>query len=99
MFSWCEWGISLVYIKALKENIHSTFDGDLPIVGAFSIFNPLTLPAPGTAAFKEHGSKQVKTLADHSKTGRKRQRKSNCWQSGKSLNLTWILGSRKFQKG
>ena len=65
MFSRCEWGISLVYIKALKENIHSTFDGDLPIVGAFSNFNPLTLPAPGTGAFKEHGSKQVKTLADH----------------------------------
>lgn len=57
--------LSLVYIKALKENIHSRFDGDLPIVGAFSIFNPLTLPAPGTGTFKEHGSKKVKTLADH----------------------------------
>ena len=53
------------YIKALKENIHSRFDGDLPIVSAFSIFNPLTLPAPGTGTFKEHGSKKVKTLADH----------------------------------
>ena len=53
------------YIKALKENIHSRFDGDLPIVSAFSIFNPLTLPAPGTGSFKEHGSKQAKTLADH----------------------------------
>ena len=53
------------YIKALKENIHSRFDGDLPIVSAFSIFNPFTLPEPGTGSFKEYGSKQIKTLADH----------------------------------
>jgi len=53
------------YIKALKENIHSRFDGELPIVSGFSIFNPLMLPAPGTGSFTEQGSKQVKTLADH----------------------------------
>ena len=62
------------YIKALKENIHSRFDGDLPIVSAFSIFNPLTLPTPGNGSFKEHKSKQVKTLADHFYQGHQKEK-------------------------
>ena len=53
------------YVAALTENIQNRFDGNLPIVSAFSIFNPLTLPQPGLGAFKEHGTKQVKTLANH----------------------------------
>ena len=53
------------YVAALKANIHRRFNGDLPILSAFSIFNPLTLPQPESVAFKEHGTKQVKTLAVH----------------------------------
>lgn len=58
-------GLLNKYVAALKENIHRRFDGDLPIVSAFFIFHPLTLPQPGSGAFKEHGTKQVKTLAVH----------------------------------
>ena len=58
-------GLLNKYVAALKENIHRRFDGDLPIVSAFSIFNPLTLPQSGSGAFKAHGTKQVKTLAVH----------------------------------
>ena len=50
------------YVATLKEQIHRRFDGNSPIVSAFSIFSPLTLPQPGSGAFKEHGTKQVKTL-------------------------------------
>lgn len=32
------------YVTALKDNIHSRFDGATPVVSAFAIFNPLTLP-------------------------------------------------------
>ena len=62
------------YIKALKENIHSRFDGDIPIVSAFSIFNPLTLPTPGTGSLQEHESKQVKTWADHFYQGHQKEK-------------------------
>ena len=53
------------YVTALKDNIHSRFDGATPVVSAFAIFNPLTLPHPGSGAFKEHGTKKAKTLAKH----------------------------------
>lgn len=55
----------LKYVTALKDNIHSRFDDDLPVVSALSIFNPLTLPQPGSGAFKEHGTKKAQTLAKH----------------------------------
>ena len=54
------------YAATLEEQIHRRFDGNSPIVSASSIFSPLTLPQPGSCAFKEHGTKQVNTLANHS---------------------------------
>lgn len=53
------------YVTALKDNIHNRFDAGLPIVSAFSIFNPLALPQQGTSAFKEHGARKIQTLAKH----------------------------------
>lgn len=53
------------YVTALKDNIHSPFDNSLPVVCAFSIFNPSTLPQLGSGAFKEHGTKKAETLAKH----------------------------------
>ena len=50
------------YVTALKDNIHSRFDG---AVSAFAIFNPLTLPQPGSGAFKERGTKKAQTLEKH----------------------------------
>ena len=54
-----------IYVTALKDNIHSRFDDGLPFVSAFSIFNPSTLPQPGSGAFKEYGTKKAETLAKH----------------------------------
>lgn len=44
---------------------YTTTDAGLPIVSAFSIFNPLALPQQGTSAFKEHGARKIQTLAKH----------------------------------
>lgn len=53
------------YVTALKDNIHSPFDNSLPVVCAFSIFNPSTLPQLSSGAFQEHGTKKAETLAKH----------------------------------
>ena len=88
------------YVVVLKGNINRRFDGDLPIVSAFSIFNPLTWPPLASGAFKKHGTKQVKTLAvsffkvikKRRVMKKRRQSKSSCCWSGRSLSSTCIPG-------
>ena len=53
------------YVRSLKENIHRRFDDALPVVSAFSIFDPLAVPNPGSPGFQSYGASEVKILAKH----------------------------------
>ena len=53
------------YIKALKENIQDRFDGNLPVITAFEIFNPIRVPERQEAGFKEYGIAEIKVIADY----------------------------------
>ena len=53
------------YIKALKENIQDRFDGNLPVITAFEIFNPIRVPERQEAGFKEYGIAEIKVMADY----------------------------------
>ena len=53
------------YIKALKENIQDQFDGNLPVITAFEIFNPIRVPERQEAGFKEYGIAEIKVMADY----------------------------------
>ena len=46
------------YIKALKENIQDRFNGNLPVITAFEIFNLIRVPEKQEAA-------EIKVLADY----------------------------------
>ena len=43
---------------ALKENIESRLEHSLPVIGAFQIFDPTTVPGRSDPAFKDY-------FADH----------------------------------
>ena len=53
------------YVRSLKENIHRRFDDALPAIIAFSNFDPLAVPNPGSPSFKDYGPNQVVILARH----------------------------------
>ena len=61
------------YVRSLKENIHRRFDNALPGVSAFSIFDPLAVPNPGSPGFEDYGTNEVKILAKHFYPGDTRQ--------------------------
>nr|XP_033807729.1 zinc finger and BTB domain-containing protein 25 isoform X2 [Geotrypetes seraphini]XP_033807730.1 zinc finger and BTB domain-containing protein 25 isoform X2 [Geotrypetes seraphini]XP_033807731.1 zinc finger and BTB domain-containing protein 25 isoform X2 [Geotrypetes seraphini]XP_033807732.1 zinc finger and BTB domain-containing protein 25 isoform X2 [Geotrypetes seraphini]XP_033807733.1 zinc finger and BTB domain-containing protein 25 isoform X2 [Geotrypetes seraphini]XP_033807734.1 zinc len=52
-------------VSAIKSNLQSRFDSYLPLVSAFSIFNPLLVPAPESTDFGEYGQSEIKLLVDH----------------------------------
>ena len=49
------------YVRSLKENINRRFDNALPVVSAFSIFDPLAVPNPGSPGFKDYGTNEVRS--------------------------------------
>jgi hypothetical protein len=53
------------YVLALCKNIDERFQDSLPVLGAFSLFDPEAVPAPDTPQFKLYGDENVKILADH----------------------------------
>ena len=57
------------YVSSLKANIHRRFDDALPVVSAFSIFDPLAVPNPGSPGFTNYGKKEVVILAKHFYSG------------------------------
>ena len=57
--------LPIKYVRSLNENIHRRFDDTLPVVSAFSIFDPLAVPYPGSPGFKDYGVKEVEILASH----------------------------------
>ena len=53
------------YIKALVKNIGKRFKSSLPVLSAFSAFDPMLIPNRQSPAFHSHGDAEVKVLADH----------------------------------
>ncbi|XP_067848205.1 uncharacterized protein [Heptranchias perlo] len=53
------------YVAALKADLQRRFGASLPLVSAFSIFNPLLVPSPESPDFAEYGQPEIKTLAAH----------------------------------
>ena len=57
------------YVSSLQANIHQRFDDALPVLSAFSIFDPLAVPNPGSPGFTDYGKKEVVILAKHFYSG------------------------------
>lgn len=53
------------YVDALKANIDKRFQESLPVVSAWSIFDPLKVPNKDHPGFKLYGKRQVQTIAEH----------------------------------
>lgn len=57
--------LTKAYVAALRDNINNRFDGSIPVLTAFRIFNPLAVPNKSEPVFKEYGMKDIVILADH----------------------------------
>ena len=55
------------YVEALVQNIQNRFNSAVPIIAAFDIFNPLSLPEEDSADFSKYGHHHcdIETLARH----------------------------------
>ena len=53
------------YVDLLKENIENRFLESLPVLSAFEIFDPNSIPDRSDKAFNEYGCVQISTLAHH----------------------------------
>ncbi|XP_078090636.1 uncharacterized protein LOC144507343 [Mustelus asterias] len=53
------------YVTAVKLDLQRRFGGSLSLVSAFSIFNPLLVPAPESPDFADYGQPEIRTLAAH----------------------------------
>lgn len=53
------------YIKALVKNIDKRFKSSLPVLSAFSVFDPMLIPDRQSPAFYSHGDAEVQVLAEH----------------------------------
>ena len=58
-------GLLQKYIKALVKNADKRFKSSLPVLSAFSAFDPMLIPDRQSPAFHSHGDAEVKVLADH----------------------------------
>lgn len=57
--------LSKQYIQALKDNLSNRFDGNLPVLTAFKVFDPMSVPEKSAVGFKTYGAAEVGILADH----------------------------------
>ena len=66
----CDLGIFSQFHENQLKNlttkyIQDRFDGNLPVITAFEIFNPIRVPEKQEAGFKEYGTAEIKVLADY----------------------------------
>ncbi|XP_070535029.1 uncharacterized protein [Ptychodera flava] len=52
------------YITTLIENIDNRLDASLPILNAFSIFDPSGIPTPNSLDFREYGNESLNILVE-----------------------------------
>ena len=57
--------LSKQYVQALKDNLSNRFDGNLPVLSAFKVFDPMSVPERNAVGFKTYGVAEVEILADH----------------------------------
>lgn len=78
------------YVRSLKVNIHRRFDDALPVVSAFSIFDPLAVPNPGSPGFKDYGANEVAILAKHFYSGNPKEHQLIAeWEKFKYDLVSW----------
>ncbi|XP_043930319.1 zinc finger and BTB domain-containing protein 25 isoform X2 [Protopterus annectens] len=53
------------HVSAIKRNISSRLDSCLPLLSAFSIFNPLLVPSIDSPNFFEYGHQEIMVLSNH----------------------------------
>lgn len=75
------------YTLALEENLDRRFTQATPVLEAFSIFNPITLPAATDPEFMEYGVESVKILAGQFQFSEDQMKTQ--WQNFKYLMLSW----------
>lgn len=85
------------YTLALEENLDRRFTQAAPVLEAFSIFNPTTLPATTDPEFMEHGVASVKILADQFQFSEDQM--TTQWQNFKYLMLSWKPPQNVLQGG
>lgn len=56
--------LGISYVQNLKKNISSRFP-NIPLIAAFSIFNPEAIPERNSPEFKRYGEEKLAKLADH----------------------------------
>ncbi|KAL9978121.1 hypothetical protein ACROYT_G015606 [Oculina patagonica] len=77
-------------MNSLKANIHRRFDDALPVVSAFSIFDPLALPNPGSPGFTDYGKREVVILAKHFYSGNPKEHRLIAeWEKFKYDLASW----------
>ena len=58
-------GILNRYIDALLKNIDYRFKDSLPVISAFSVFDPMIMPAKDSPEFLKYAHTELSTLAEH----------------------------------
>ena len=85
------------YTLALEENLDRRFTQATPVLEAFSIFNPTTLPAATDPEFMEYGVESVKILACQFQFSEEQMKTQ--WQNFKYLVLSWQPPQNVLQGG
>lgn len=85
------------YTLALEENLDRHFDQAAPVLEAFGIFNPTTLPAATVPEFMEYGVASVKILAGQFQFSEDQM--TIQWQNFKYLMVSWKPPQNVLQGG
>ncbi|CAH3107136.1 unnamed protein product [Pocillopora meandrina] len=74
------------YVENLKKNISSRFP-NIPLIAAFSIFNPEAIPERNSPEFKRYGEEKLAKLADHFSSTLDTERLKSEWDHFKFMAL------------
>ena len=74
------------YVENLKKNICTHFP-NIPLIPAFSIFNPEAIPERNLPQFKKQGEEKLSKLVDHFSSTLDTERSKSEWDHFKSIAL------------
>ena len=74
------------YVENLKKNISSRFP-NIPLIAAFSIFNPEAIPERNSPELKRYGEEKLAKLADHFSSTLDTERLKSEWDHFKFMAL------------
>ncbi len=86
------------YVSALIRNLEDRFEQSSPVLKAFSIFDPLSVPPKGDESFHEYGNNMATTLSHHYFEEPDQQQFEAEWQKVKYDMLAW-KEQRSFKDG